>query len=70
MSGTVKKWDDAKGYGFIEVAGMKKDIFVHHTGIVSDGRHQKRKQLFAGDPVEFDTVPGDKGPKAVNVRVV
>lgn len=71
MSGTVVRWDEERGFGFIAAAGYKRDIFVHRTGIVDDGRHQKRKVLFENDEVEFDTTPGKegKGPQAINVRV-
>ena len=61
-SGTVKWFDEKKGYGFIEnEAGG--DIFVHHTGIQGSGF----KTLSDGDRVTFDIEQGDKGPKAVNV---
>lgn len=62
--GTVKWFNDAKGYGFIQAEG--KDYFVHHSGIEGRGF----KSLTEGDEVSFDIEPGKggKGPQAVNVR--
>ena len=64
-SGTVKWFDEKKGFGFIE-NDDGGDIFVHHTGIQGDGF----KTLSDGDRVSFDIEQGDKGPKAVNVMKV
>ena len=61
-TGTVKWFDDAKGYGFIETTG--EDVFVHHSGIAGDGF----KTLTEGEAVEFDVVQGAKGPQATNVK--
>jgi len=61
--GTVKWFNDAKGFGFICADGEGKDIFVHHTSIKSDGF----RSLSEGDQVEFELVQGEKGPKAENV---
>lgn len=61
--GTVKWFNDAKGFGFICADGEDKDIFVHHTSIKSDGF----RSLSEGDQVEFELVQGEKGPKAENV---
>ncbi len=60
--GTVKWFNDSKGFGFItsEEGG---DVFVHHSSIQGDGY----KSLAEGDSVSFDVEEGDKGPKAVNV---
>jgi len=63
--GTVKWFNDSKGFGFIEQAGGK-DVFVHHTAIQAEGF----KSLNEGDQVEFDVVEGPKGPQAANVRKV
>lgn len=63
-SGTVKWFNDDKGFGFITPDEGDKDLFVHHTGISGDGF----KSLSEGQKVEFDEEPGDKGPKAVNVK--
>jgi CspA family cold shock protein len=60
--GTVKWFNDAKGFGFIEQDGGK-DVFVHHTAIQSDGF----KTLEEGERVSFDVVDGAKGPAAENV---
>lgn len=62
-SGTVKWFDDTKGYGFI-VTDEGADVFVHHSAIVADGH----RSLSEGQRVEFDLVQGDKGPKAENVK--
>jgi CspA family cold shock protein len=63
--GTVKWFNDSKGFGFIEQAGGK-DVFVHHTAIQAEGF----KSLSEGDHVQFDVVDGPKGPQAANVRKV
>jgi CspA family cold shock protein len=63
--GTVKWFNDSKGFGFIEQAGGK-DVFVHHTAIQAEGF----KSLSEGDHVQFDIVEGPKGPQAANVRKV
>ena len=60
--GTVKWFNDAKGFGFIEQDGGK-DVFVHHTAIQADGF----KSLDEGVRVSFDIVDGAKGPAAANV---
>ena len=60
--GTVKWFNNQKGYGFIcDEAG--KDVFVHYTGLIMDGY----KTLEEGAEVEFDVVDGAKGPQATNV---
>ena len=61
--GTVKWFNDSKGFGFITQDGGA-DIFVHHTAIQGQGF----KSLSEGDKVEFDIVKGPKGPAAGNVR--
>ncbi len=62
MKGTVKWFNDSKGFGFI-TAEDGSDVFVHHTSIQAQGF----KSLAEGDRVTFDVEKGDKGPKAVNV---
>jgi len=63
--GTVKWFNEQKGYGFIE-QGDGPDVFVHHSGINGAGF----KTLNEGDQVMFDIVEGQKGPAAENVTVV
>jgi CspA family cold shock protein len=62
VEGTVKWFNDAKGFGFIEQDGGK-DVFVHHTAIQADGF----KSLQEGARVQFEIVDGPKGPSAENV---
>lgn len=62
MTGTVKWFNDAKGFGFI-TGEDGKDVFVHHTSIQGNGF----KSLAEGDTVEFETENGPKGLKAINV---
>ena len=61
--GTVKWFNDAKGFGFI-TRESGPDVFVHHTAIVSEGF----RSLAEGEAVEFDVVQGPKGLQAANVR--
>ena len=60
--GTVKWFNNQKGYGFI-CDEEDKDIFVHYTGLNMEGY----KTLDEGAAVEFEVVQGEKGPQAVNV---
>jgi cold shock protein len=63
-TGTVKWFNDSKGYGFISPEGVvDKDVFVHHSSIAGDGY----KSLPEGAKVEFETAEGPKGPEAKNV---
>ena len=62
-TGTVKWFDDNKGFGFITPSDGSKDVFVHHSSIQVSGF----KSLSDGQQVTFDTQDGPKGPKAVNV---
>ena len=61
--GTVKWFSDQKGFGFITPEDGSKDVFVHQTGIQGEGF----KTLAENDVVEFETEPGPKGPRAINV---
>lgn len=60
--GTVKWFNNAKGYGFLGRDGGP-DVFVHYSSIQTDGY----RSLNEGDPVEFDVIQGDKGPQADQV---
>ena len=62
MKGTVKWFNNKKGYGFISDENGK-DVFVHYSGLAGDGF----KSLDEGQKVEFDVQDGAKGPQAVNV---
>jgi cold shock protein len=63
ITGTVKWFNDAKGFGFITPEDGSKDCFVHHTAIKAEGF----KTLAEGQRVEFEVVQGQKGPAAQNV---
>ena len=65
-NGTVKWFNDSKGYGFIAPDGGSKDVFVHHSNIAGDGF----KTLAEGARVEYEERQGAKGPEAVNVTPV
>lgn len=60
--GTVKFFNDTKGFGFIKEEGADKEHFVHVTGLIDEIRE--------GDQVEFDLEQGKKGLNAVNVKVI
>ena len=63
--GTVKWFNDAKGFGFITREGAP-DVFVHHTAIMAEGF----RSLSEGEAVEFEVVQGPKGLQAANVRKI
>ena len=65
-TGTVKWFDDAKGYGFITPAEGTKDLFVHHSNINGDGF----KSLPEGARVSYEQREGSKGPEATDVTQV
>jgi len=61
-TGTVKFFNDAKGFGFITEEGSNKEHFVHISGLIDEIRE--------GDQVEFELTEGKKGLNAVNVKVI
>ena len=63
-TGTVKWFNESKGFGFIVPDGGGEDVFVHHSNIDSSGY----RTLKEGQNVDFETGQGHKGPEAVNVK--
>jgi len=61
-NGTVKFFNDSKGFGFISEEESKKEYFVHVSGLIDEIRE--------GDNVEFDLTEGKKGLNAINVKVI
>jgi CspA family cold shock protein len=66
-TGTVKWFNDDKGFGFITPDDQSKDLFVHHTAIVGTNGY---RSLAEGAKVSYEAERGDKGPKAVNVQTI
>ena len=64
ITGTVKWFDDRKGYGFITPQDGSKDVFVHHSAVQGAGF----KSLAEGQKVTFDVEQGPKGPSAARVQ--
>ena len=62
MQGTVKFYNEAKGFGFIKPSGVGEDIFVHSSGLIDNIR--------MNDKVEYEEERGKKGMNAVNVKVI
>jgi cold shock protein len=65
-TGTVKFFNNDRGFGFITPSNGEKDVFVHFSNVVGTGH----KSLEDGQKVEFDVTQGPKGPEAQNVRTV
>jgi CspA family cold shock protein len=65
-TGTVKWFNEAKGYGFIAPEDGSKDVFVHHSAIAGSGF----KTLAEGAKVEFEVRQGNKGPEAADVVTI
>jgi len=65
-TGTVKWFNDSKGFGFITPADGSKDVFVHFSALPDQGGF---RTLAEGQEVSFDTENGPKGPQAVNVKI-
>lgn len=63
LSGKVKWFNNAKGYGFIVEEGKSEDLFAHYSAIVMEGY----KTLKAGQPVQFEIIQGPKGLHAVSI---
>ena len=66
MTGSVKWFNENKGFGFITQDSDGQDIFVHFRSISTDGF----KTLLEGQKVSFEVEPGEKGPQATNVAIV
>ncbi|CDF84724.1 cold shock domain-containing protein CspD [Pseudomonas sp. QL9] len=66
LSGKVKWFNNAKGYGFILADGRDEDLFAHYSAIQMDGY----KTLKAGQPVSFEILQGPKGLHAVNIQPI
>jgi CspA family cold shock protein len=64
--GSVKWFNENKGFGFITVDGQEKDVFIHHSAITMQGF----RTLNDGQRVSFDIEQGPKGPSAVNVKAL
>jgi CspA family cold shock protein len=64
--GSVKWFNENKGFGFIEVDGQDKDVFIHHSAIEMQGF----RTLTEGQRVSFEIEQGKKGPAAVNVKLL
>ena len=66
-TGTVKWFNDSKGFGFISLEDGSKDVFVHYSAIQGSDEY---RSLAEGERVQFDVVDGEKGPAAENVTKV
>ena len=68
IEGTVKKFNDEKGFGFITLPGEEKDVFVHYTAITA--QEGGRRTLFEGQKVKFTIKDTQKGPQAENLTIL
>lgn len=66
ISGKVKWFNNAKGYGFVVEDGKSEDLFAHYSAITMEGY----KTLKAGQPVSFEIIQGPKGLHAVNISAI
>jgi CspA family cold shock protein len=66
--GTVKWFDNRKGYGFITKEDGSGDVFLHYSAIKAEA--DEFKTVYEGDKVEFDVTEGDKGPQAANLVII
>jgi CspA family cold shock protein len=64
LKGTVKRWLDERGYGFIETDNENEDVFIHSSEV--NGAYSLRQ----GQEVEFEIESTDRGPKAVNLQII
>ncbi|WP_373767335.1 cold-shock protein [Glaesserella sp.] len=67
LTGTVKWFNSVKGFGFIAPEQGGDDVFVHFSAIISESTYRNLKD---GDKVEFEIQASDRGPSAVNVKVI
>ncbi|WP_373777043.1 cold-shock protein [Glaesserella sp.] len=67
LTGTVKWFNSVKGFGFITPEQGGNDVFVHFSAIISENSYRNLKD---GDKVEFEVQASDRGPSAVNVKVL
>ena len=70
MTGTVVKWNELLGWGFIRPDTPGFDVFVHYKQVSDDGRDKPRKSLWPGQRVRYEELEGDKGPEAHEVVVL
>jgi CspA family cold shock protein len=64
LKGKIARWFNYRGFGFIDVEGQEKDVFVHTSDLKGFSSPE------VGDTVEFEVSDSDKGPRAVNVEMV